>query len=134
MKLVVDSHAWLELFLGSQKGLKVRQMITDADEVRTPDVVLAEISRKYMREKAEKDTVKSRLETITSASLVTPVEIEVAMKAGEASIELATRAAKQKRRAPSLFDAIVLATARVHDSKVLTGDEHFEGLPDTIPI
>ena len=134
MKLVVDSYAWLELFLGSQKGLKVSQMITDADEVRTPDVVLAEISRKYMREKAEKGTVKSRLETITSASLVTPVEIEVAMKAGEASIELAARAAEQKRRAPSLFDAIVLATARVHDSKVLTGDEHFEGLPDTIPI
>ena len=134
MKLVVDSHAWIELFLGSQKGLKVRRMIMDADEVRTPDVVLAEISRKYMREKAEKDTVKSRLETITSASLVTPVEIEVAMKAGEASIELAARAAKQRRRAPSLFDAIVLATARVHDSKVLTGDEHFEGLPDTIPI
>ena len=134
MKLVVDSYAWIELFLGSQKGLKVRRMITDADEVRTPDVVLAEISRKYMREKAEKDTVKSRLETITSASLVTPVEIEVAMKAGEASIELAARAAKQRRRAPSLFDAIVLATARVHDSKVLTGDEHFEGLPDTIPI
>ena len=134
MKLVVDSHAWIELFLGSQKGLKVRRMIMDADEVRTPDVVLAEISRKYTREKAEKDTVKSRLETITSASLVTPVEIEVAMKAGEASIELAARAAKQRRRAPSLFDAIVLATARVHDSKVLTGDEHFEGLPDTIPI
>ena len=134
MKLVVDSHAWIELFLGSQKGLKVRRMIMDADEVRTPDVVLAEISRKYMREKAGKDTVKSRLETITSASLVTPVEIEVAMKAGEASIELAARAAKQRRRAPSLFDAIVLATARVHDSKVLTGDEHFEGLPDTIPI
>ena len=134
MKLVVDSYAWIELFLGSQKGLKVRRMMIDADEVRTPDVVLAEISRKYMREKAEKDTVKSRLETITSASLVTPVEIEVAMKAGEASIELAARAAKQRRRAPSLFDAIVLATARVHNSKVLTGDEHFEGLPDTIPI
>jgi predicted nucleic acid-binding protein len=90
--------------------------------------------KKYVREKAEMDTVKSRLETITSASLVTPVEIEVAMKAGEASIEVAAKAAKQRRKAPSLFDAIVLATVRVHDSKVLTGDEHFEGLPDTILI
>jgi len=109
-------------------------MIADADELRTPDIVLAEISRKYLREKAEKDTIKSRLETITSASLVTPVGVEVAMKAGEASLELAERAAKQRHRAPSLFDAIVLATARVYDSKVLTGDEHFEGLPETIPI
>ena len=109
-------------------------MIADADEVRTPDIVLAEISRKYLREKAEKDTIKSRLETITSASLMTPVGVEVAMKAGEAFPELAQKAAKQRRRAPSLFDAIVLATARVYDSKVLTGDEHFEGLPETISI
>ena len=43
MRLVVGSYAWVELFLGSQKGLKVRRMIADADEVRTPDVVLAEI-------------------------------------------------------------------------------------------
>jgi len=58
----------VELFRGSQEGQKVRRMIADADEVRTPDIVLAEISRKYLREKAEKETVKSRLETITSAS------------------------------------------------------------------
>jgi predicted nucleic acid-binding protein len=108
--------------------------MAEADEVRTPDVVLAELSRKYLREKAEVSTVRSRLETITSASLVTPVGVDVAVKAGEAFLELADRAAKQRRRAPSLFDAIVLATARVHDSKVLTGDEHFEGLSETIPI
>jgi len=109
-------------------------MIADADEVRTPDIVLAEISRKYQREKADGSRVRSRLETITSASLVTPVRVEVAMKAGESFLELAERAAKQRHRAPSLFDAIVLATARVYDSRVLTGDEHFEGLAETIPI
>jgi predicted nucleic acid-binding protein len=130
----VDSYAWVELFLGGQKGQRVRGIIAEADEVRTPDVVLAELSRKYLREKAEVSTVRSRLETITSASLVTPVGVDVAVKAGEAFLELADRAAKQRRRAPSLFDAIVLATARVHDSQVLTGDEHFEGLSETIPI
>ena len=109
-------------------------MMADAEELRTPDIVLAEISRKYVRERAETSRVRSRLETITSASLITPVETEIAMKAGETFVELAERAAKQRRRAPSLLDAIVLATARVYDSKVLTGDEHFEGLPETIPI
>jgi len=130
----VDSYAWIELFLGGQKGQKVRRMMADAEELRTPDIVLAEISRKYVRERAETSRVRSRLETITSASLITPVETEIAMKAGETFVELAERAAKQRRRAPSLFDAIVLATARVYDSKVLTGDEHLEGLPETIPI
>ncbi len=109
-------------------------MMVEADEVRTPDIVLAEISRKYVRERAEGRRVRSRLETITSASLVTPVGLEVAMKAGEAFLELAERAAKRRHRTPSLFDAIILATARVYDSKVLTGDEHFEGLSETVPI
>ncbi len=130
----MDSYAWVELFLGGQKGKRVRRIVAEADEVRTPDVVFAELSRKYLREKAEVSTVRSRLETITSASLVTPVGVDVAVKAAEAFLELADRAAKQRRRAPSLFDAIVLATARVHDSKILTGDEHFEGLSETIPI
>jgi len=109
-------------------------MIADADEARTPDIVLAEISRKYLREKAEETRLRSRLEMIASASLVTPVGVEVAIKAGEAFLELAERAVKQRRSPPSLFDAIVLATARVYGSKVLTGDEHFEGLPETIPM
>jgi predicted nucleic acid-binding protein len=130
----VDSYAWVELFLGGQKGQRVRRIIAEADEVRTPDIVLAELSRKYLREKGEENRVRARLETITSASLVTPVGVDVALKAGEAFLELAERAAKQRRRAPGLFDAIVLATARVHDSKVLTGDEHFEGLSETVPI
>jgi predicted nucleic acid-binding protein len=130
----VDSYAWVELFLGSQEAQNVGRIIAEADEVRTPDIVLAEISRKYLREKAEKETVKSRLETITSASVLTPVGVEVAMKAGEASFELGERAAKQGRRAPSLFDAILLGSPGVYDSTVLTPDEHFEALPETIPI
>ena len=130
----MDSYAWVELFLGGQKGQNVKRIITEADQLRTPDIVLAEISRKYLREKADSSRLKSRLETIASATLVTPVGVEIAMKAQEAYLELAERAARQRRTTPSLFDAIVLATARVYDSKVLTGDEHFEGLPETIAV
>lgn len=78
--------------------------------------------------------MRSRLQTVRSTTLVSSVDIEVAMKAGRTFLELAEKARKEKRRAPSLFDAIVLATARVHDSKVITGDEHFQELPETIPI
>ena len=116
------------------KGEKVRRMIVEADEVRTPDIVLAEISRKYHRENVDDKKVRSRIQTIVSTSLVTPVDIEVAMKTGKAFLELAEKAKKERRRNPSLFDAIVLATARAHTSKVLTGDEHFQALPETIQI
>jgi len=134
LNLVVDSYAWIELFLASEKGEKVKQVISDADEVRTPDIVLAEISRKYLREKGDDKRVTSRLETISSTSIVTPVDTQVALTAGRAYLELAEKARREKRRPPSLFDAIVLATAREYNSKVLTGDKHFESIPETIMI
>jgi predicted nucleic acid-binding protein len=134
MKLVIDSYAWVELFLGSEKGEKVNRMIAEAEEVRTPDIVLAEISRKYHRENIDEKKTMSRLQTISAASLVTPIDIQVALKAGRAYLELSEKARKEKRRSPSLFDGIVLATARTYSSKVLTGDEHFEALPETIWI
>lgn len=134
MNVVVDSYAWIELFLGSEKGEKVQQIMLGAEEIRTPDIVLAEISRKYQREKFNEKRVRSRLEVIGSTSLVTPVTITIALRAGRAYFELTEKAKRERRRSPSLFDAIVLATAREYDSKVLTGDQHFESLPETILI
>ena len=46
MKILVDSYAWFELFLGSEKSGRVRGLIESADEAFTPDSVLAELSRK----------------------------------------------------------------------------------------
>jgi predicted nucleic acid-binding protein len=53
MKIVIDSYAWVEHFLGSKKGQKKKEILDNADEVYTPDFVLAEIARKYVREKVE---------------------------------------------------------------------------------
>jgi predicted nucleic acid-binding protein len=134
LNIVVDSYAWIELFLGSEKGNKVEKVLSDAEDVRTPDIVLAEISRKYSRENVDEKRTRSRLTEISSASIITSVDIDIALKTGEAYLELANKAKQQRRRMPSLFDAIVLATAREYNSKVLTGDEHFEGLPETVLI
>ena len=55
MKIVVDTYAWIEIFIGSEKGSKVRDVILNAESVYTPDIVLAEISRKYAREGIAED-------------------------------------------------------------------------------
>ena len=132
MNLVVDSYAWIELFLGSGKGDRTNKLISDAEEVRTPDIVLAEISRKYHREKVDHRTVKSRLEAISSATMITAVDTTLALRAGPIYSELVEKAKLERLGTPSLFDAIVLATAREYGSRVVTGDEHFRGLPETI--
>ena len=134
MKIVIDAYAWIEFFAGSEKGCKVKEMTENADDVYTPGTVLAEIARKYIREGIEDRTVNARLEMINAASNIVHVDTKLALEATKCHMELATKCRKSKLNTPSLFDAIVLATARLLKSKVVTGDEHFKNLSDTFWI
>ena len=132
MRIVVDSYAWIEIFLGSKKGETASQEIEDAELVVTPDTALAEISRKYLREGARENTIRSRLQTISEASELSHIDESTAIASGKAYLEMEEKSKKEKIDKPSLFDAIVLATARVNKAKVLTGDPHFRDLPETL--
>jgi predicted nucleic acid-binding protein len=134
VKIVIDSYAWIELFLGSSKGSKVKEIIENADEVYTPDTVLAEIARKYIREGAEEAIVNERLEQIAAASSIACLDTKTALESAKCYLDLSAEAKQSKLNVPSLFDAIVLATGRVFKAKILTGDEHFRTLPETIWI
>jgi predicted nucleic acid-binding protein len=129
---VIDAYAWIELFVGSEKGLKVKAILESADEVYTPGTVLAEIARKYLREGADDKTVDARLEVIASASNIAHVDVGIALEAARCYIELLTCAKKSKLSTPSLFDAIVLATGRLLRSKIVTGDKHFKNFSETV--
>jgi predicted nucleic acid-binding protein len=131
-KIVIDAYAWIELFVGSEKGLKVKAILESADEVYTPGTVLAEIARKYLREGADDKTVDARLEVIASASNIAHVDVGIALGAARCYIELLTCAKKSKLSTPSLFDAIVLATGRLLRSKIVTGDKHFKNFSETV--
>ena len=126
MKIVVDTYAWIEIFVGSEKGAKAKEHLEKADMVYTPDIVLAEIARKYLREGMNQDTIVDRLRIIIEASDIIPIDAEVALEAAKCYMELLNAAKEEGLRKPSLFDAIVLATARTLKAKVLTGDEHLK--------
>ncbi len=132
MKIVIDAYAWIEFFIGSEKGQKVKELLENSDEAYTPGTVLAEIARKYNREGADEKTVEARLQTISSASNITQLDIRVALETAKCYTELVATAKKSRLTTPSLFDAIVLATGRTLSSKIITGDEHFRNLPETI--
>jgi predicted nucleic acid-binding protein len=131
-KIVIDAYAWIELFLGSEKGRKAKEIIEDADEVYTPDTVLAEIARKYLREGVDEKNIDARLETIVAASNIAHIDAKLAIEAARCYVELAMNARRLKLKSPSLFDAIVLATGRLLRSKIVTGDEHFRNLSETL--
>jgi len=56
-----------------------------------------------------------------------PVDREVALRSGELNHER-----KKAVAGWGMADSVVLTTARVVSAKVVTGDRHFQGLPDVV--
>jgi len=134
VKTVIDTYAWIEIFIGSKDGEKAREILRKAEETYTPDVVIAEIARKYLREGMKEQTILERLKTIEETSEITPIDKEIAIESAKCYLEIMEKAKTRKLKAPSLFDAIVLATARTLDAKLVTGDEHFKDIHETLWI
>jgi predicted nucleic acid-binding protein len=134
VKTVIDTYAWIEVFIGSECGEKAKEIIQKSEEAYTPDVVIAEVARKYLKEGVKEQTILERLATIEETSEITPVDKNIALESAKCYLELVERAKERKLKAPSLFDAILLATARTLGAKLVTGDEHFKGIDETIWI
>ena len=134
MKIVIDTYAWIELLIGSERGNKVKELMENAEEVYTPSTVLAETARKFLKEGTDEKTINTWLEIITTASVITQIDSATALEAARCQLELCQQAKISKQNTPSLFDAIVYATARINQCKIITGDEHFKNLRETIWI
>lgn len=132
VKIVADAYAWIELFSGTSKGDFAKSKMEEAETVITPDTVLAEVARKYLREGVKEETTRRRLSTILEASEPAYVDDDLAIEASEAYFQLEKKAKAEGLKKPSLFDALVLATARRNNARMLTGDEHFKELPETL--
>jgi predicted nucleic acid-binding protein len=131
--VVYDTYAWVEYFLGTSKGLKVRELLRE-EGGHTPSIVLAEISRKYLREGVSAEIVRKRLLFIEAMTEIVDITVEIALKAGEVYPELLQHSKKVRARAPSLADAIVYSTALLLGEDLVTGDKLFERLPHVFYI
>jgi predicted nucleic acid-binding protein len=132
VKIVIDSYAWIELFTGSADGNKVKDLLAHASELFTPDIVLAEVARKFCRDGFNDAFINTSLEQIIAAATITYIDPKLALESANCYQELKKSAQKNKLNTPSLFDAILLATSRSLNAKLLSGDAHFQSLPETI--
>lgn len=121
IKYVIDTSAWIEYFLGSPKGDKVKPFIEE-DGIATPMLVIAELNDKYIREGKE---FEQSLKFIKERSSIIQLTLEIALKSGHIKLER-----RKREKDFGLADAIVLATARMKKSRLLTTDPHFKGLED----
>ncbi|MBI2184855.1 MAG: type II toxin-antitoxin system VapC family toxin [Thaumarchaeota archaeon] len=115
MKLL-DSFAWIEYFTGSERGTKIKDHIEGTEPLYTSSICLTEIKARYQRDKKDPTT---RLEFIIERSFILNLDTETALLAADI---------KQKYGLHTV-DAIIYATAQRRDLVVVTGDQHFKGLP-----
>ena len=126
--VVFDAWAWWEALLGTPTGAKLTRKYLEAPDVRvlTVDLAMAEISAKMARQGLEAET-KPALNGIEVASEVIPISRVAAEAAGPLVIEL-----RKTDRSASLADAIMLASAREHGAKLVSGDPCFARQRDLV--
>ena len=122
---VIDSFAWIEYFVGSKAGELVKQYVESGESV-TPTIVIAELSAKYARLKQD---FAPKLRFIVLKSRTVVLDEDTAALAGSISAER-----KSKVDRWGLADSIILATARLQKASVVTGDQHFTDLKESIMI
>ncbi len=131
-KYVIDAYAWIEYFKASKYGENAKKYIESKSAI-TPTIVVAEVSRKLQKEinlgnETSEGRLK-RLEFIRASSQIIALDFETAAEAGKTNVNIRTKA-----KDFGLADSIIMCTAKQIKGKVVTGDEHFRNLDETIFI
>ena len=116
---LIDSYAWVEYYLGSEKGVKIKDII-ETKNIATSILAIAELSDKFARENSDFDLL---FQFINSRSKILPLTVKTALNSGKFKSEM-----RKRFKQFGLADAIIYLTAKINNSKLLTGDIHFKGL------
>ena len=120
---LIDSYAWIEYFRGTEKGETAKPLI-EGGKSATSSISLAELSEKYLRENLD---FEEDLKFIISSTKIIDVDKEIALSAGAMNFEN-----KKKIKDWGMADAIILASAKKLNAKVVTGDKHFQGMDSVL--
>lgn len=122
MKYVIDSYAWIEYFMGTEAGQKVKPLIENVEEKITPTICLAEIYAKALKVESRELSEKRRI-FIKERSSIAALDESTAAESAQVQNTI-----KMEIPGWGLADSIVYATATLKKARVVTGDEHFKKL------
>ena len=118
---LLDTWVWIEYFEG--RSQEARQYIEGCEDLCISAITVAEVSQKYASYGVGK--VENRIADMLRRSPLIPVDRRIATLAGMLL----------HREIPGgMADAIILATARLGHHVIVTGDQHFQDVPDVIFI
>lgn len=125
MLYLIDTHAWIEYFLGSENGDKVRDLLIDGDnEFVTAECSLAEIKSWCINNNQDFERF---FRAVRANSTIVLVNTNNWIDSGE---ERSKQRKVQKNF--GLIDAILLVKQKELGSKIITGDNHFKNLKNVL--
>jgi len=126
--ILIDTYTWIEIFRNSPRGRQALECIEKNSPLAVSVLTLYELQYRFNDLYGEEKT-GSFIATILTHAEVIPVDMQIAVAAGTIRT-----GQKKKGNGMGAVDCMILATARIHNLKVLTGDMHFKGLEGTIVL
>lgn len=123
MTVLIDSWAWIEYFKGSEAGKKIKRVIDDDEEAIISTINLAEVYR-WILKFYDSKMADEKASIMKKRCFVISVDEGIAIEGAKLRHGLKL----------GLGDALVQATAKSENAKVLTGDPDFKELENVIYI
>ncbi|MGI0003915.1 MAG: PIN domain-containing protein [Candidatus Nitrosotenuis sp.] len=123
--MLFDTSAWIEFFLATEKGRKVKEFLKNND-VFTSVITLGELVNWCLKNDLRYEKF---IEEIKLYSKILELDENIATMAGRLNYER-----KRSIKNWGMADSIVLGTSMIYDLNVLTTDNHFKGLPNAVII
>lgn len=114
---IVDTSGWLEYLADTPLADHYAAAIENTEALLVPSIVLYEVFKRLSVAYDENRAFQAIGQL--KQGRVLPVDEAIALYAGKASIE---------KKLP-MADALIYATAVLHEATIFTQDAHFEGLP-----
>jgi predicted nucleic acid-binding protein len=114
---VIDTSIWIEIYRASELGRQHLHLLSPPQDIIVPTIVQYEIFKWLTRERTSEEA--NQAITFTDDCHVQELSTAVAVLAAEIS----------GAHKLHTTDAIIYATAQMHEAQLLTCDAHFKGLP-----
>jgi len=114
--IVLDSSCWLEIIAGSERGKPLLEYARDAGNLIVPTITLYEVFKRV----SLFDGIQAALRVVSLMKRGRQVELDDSL-----AIEAARLSILHKL---PMADAIIYATAIIHEARLYTFDAHFKGL------
>ena len=115
--ICIDSSGWLQYFLRGPLVGSYRDYIRGDEPILVPAVVIYEVYKALRRQIPEQSADEAALQL--TRHRVIPLDADLALAAAAVSLN----------HGLPFADAVIYATAEIHEATIITSDAHFADLP-----